>query len=72
MNETEFLAIFEEALELTPGSVSKNQMLEDVMEWDSLSVLALIALIDERLNVSLSGQLVSEAKTISDLMNLLS
>tara|TARA_B110000858_G_C17536786_1_gene351724 strand:+ start:197 stop:424 length:228 start_codon:yes stop_codon:yes gene_type:complete len=38
-------------------------------EWDSMTALTLITLIDDEFNISISGEKIKELNTIRDLMN---
>jgi acyl carrier protein len=40
-------------------------------EWDSMTALTLITLIDDEFNISISGEKIKELNTIRDLMNYL-
>ena len=38
-------------------------------EWDSMTALSLITLLDQEFNVSLSGEKIKELDTVQDLIN---
>lgn len=38
-------------------------------EWDSMTALSLITLLDEEFNVNISGEKIKEMTTIQDLIN---
>ena len=71
MNLEEFVKIFaaefeETAIELfTPKTVYK-----ELDEWSSLTVLSIIAIVDEEFEKSISGADLRACNTIEDLYNL--
>ena len=40
-------------------------------EWDSMTALSLITLLDQEFNVNISGEKIKEMTTIQDLINLI-
>ncbi len=45
--------------------------LEDLEEWDSLSVLALISTMKKKFDVSLSTKQIKEFQTVGDICNII-
>jgi len=71
MTKKEFLALLEEILEETPGTLTGPESLEkDVKGWDSLAVLSFIAMADEHFGVALSSNRLANCKTVNDLIGL--
>lgn len=71
MNEQSFIALIEEVLEVDPGIVSLRSTLEE-LDWDSLSNLSLIAVLDSEHNIIIGAQALQEAVTVNDLFTLIS
>ncbi len=71
MTRTSFLRMFEETILAPPGSLTGEESLEKLKDWDSLSVAVFIAHADERFSISLSGDDVVQCKTVNDLSGLL-
>lgn len=71
MSEKDFISLIEEILELDSGDLTGEELLEDIVQWDSLAVVSLIALTDERYGVTLSPKKLSESKKVKDLVALL-
>ena len=69
MDQTAFLALLEETLEVSPGTVSLTDSLE-ALDWDSLAVLGFISAVDGKLGVTLDTDKLNEAKTPADLLAL--
>jgi len=67
----EKVALIEECMDLEKGTIKLTDNLSDYEEWDSLTALSLIATIDERYHKTLIGADLKNAKTFSDIINLL-
>ncbi len=72
MNQIELLRELDEILELDAGTVTGNERLEDLENWDSLAVISFIALADEKLDIIVEGDALAEAESITDLLALVS
>ncbi|MBV8728586.1 MAG: acyl carrier protein [Acidobacteriia bacterium] len=70
MNKEEFLRLLEAQLELPQGSLKENQTLADLNSWDSMASVLFIALADEKLGVTVSGNEIAKAKTVKDLLSI--
>lgn len=66
LDETEFVALVEDILEVAPGTVDPTDRLEDI-DWDSLANLGLMAELDGRFGVNLGADEIAACETISDL-----
>jgi acyl carrier protein len=51
-------------------TVLESDLLANFPEWDSLSVLSVIAMIDAQYCVNLSAMQLKDARTVDDLWNL--
>lgn len=71
MTKNEFLKELEEVLEADAGTITGEQALADLAAWDSLAVMAFIAMVDEKFSMTLSASKLAEAKTVGDLISLL-
>jgi acyl carrier protein len=69
MEESDFISLVEEILEVAPGSVSMTDTLDDI-EWDSLSNISFIAEVDARLGASINADQLSKAATVTDIYAL--
>lgn len=68
MTEQEKIALIEETLEVDEGTLSPETVLEDVDEYDSMTKLGLIVLMDDEFGVKLTGDMVKGFKTVSDIL----
>ena len=69
MEQSEFLALVTEILEVQPDSVSMSDSLDD-LGWDSLANISFIAEVDTRLHTSVDADELAKAKTVEDLKQL--
>ncbi|ABE56388.1 conserved hypothetical protein [Shewanella denitrificans OS217] len=70
MNKKEFLNNLEEILELDANTLSGDEVLMDLEQWDSLAFLSVIAMADENFNIIIQGDKLEKIKTIADLSAL--
>ena len=71
MNEKEKLNLLEEIMELDENTLSPDDILEEYAEWDSISALSFIAMMDEKFGKTISGKEVKEFKFVSDALNIM-
>jgi acyl carrier protein len=71
MNKQEFLKELEDILEIDSGTLTEDEMLYNIVSWDSLSVMAFIGFVDESLELTLDAIKVNEAESISNLIALI-
>ncbi|SHH77217.1 acyl carrier protein [Desulfofustis glycolicus] len=71
MKKVEFLAAFEEVLEADPDTITESQKLADLDGWDSLTIMAFIAMVDEKFGMNIPPPEIVNAKTVGDLVVLL-
>lgn len=64
----EFLKKFEKELEdVEIGTLSPDTKFQEIDEWDSMSALLVMAMIDKEFNKSITGDDIKKAQTIEDL-----
>jgi acyl carrier protein len=71
MTKREFLRELEGQMEVPAGTLNTGQMLADVEGWDSLAAVMFIALADEKVGVTVSGNQIASARTVDELLSLL-
>jgi acyl carrier protein len=71
MNTAEFLGLLEEGLELPAGTLRVEDVLKESGYWDSMAALTFMALADQELGMSISGEQLKKCRTIRDLVDLL-
>lgn len=67
--EKDFIDAFKEALEIEDREVKMVDAFRDYPEWDSLSLLTLIAMLDENYAVAIEMEDLNELITVGDLIN---
>jgi acyl carrier protein len=68
MKVNEFIEKLKETLELEDEELNEDTNLKDLEEYDSLSVLSIIAMIDENFGKQLSAQQFSDVTTVTSLI----
>ena len=71
MTRQQFVRELEDSLELAPGTLARTRTLNDPSYWDSMAALTFMALADEKLQITLTGDQVVKCKTVDDLLALL-
>lgn len=70
MTKAEFYTELEELLEIKRGTIQGKETLRDLPGWDSMAVLSIIAMADEKLDEVVPANALAECKTVLDLANL--
>ena len=71
MTRQEALRALEETLEMGPNTLTGDEALKDLKNWDSLSTLMFIAMVDKKFGLPLPGGRVARCQTVSELIALL-
>ena len=70
MTKEQFLRSFEQIVETDPNTLNGSELLENIENWDSVSMVSLIAMVDEQASVKLAPRQIREAVTVDDLFAL--
>jgi acyl carrier protein len=68
--KNKLLQAFTEALELEDVEVSLKDTIQDFDNWDSISKLSLIAILDDYFDVEISNAEFDTLETVQDLYDL--
>ena len=68
MSEREKLALLEDLFELNEGDIDAGTSLDDVEEYDSMTRLSLIVMMEDEFGVKLTGEDIKGFKTIGDIL----
>ena len=71
MNIDQFRNEIENIIECETGSLHGSETLGELEDWDSLAVLAFIAMIDKNFGITLNAEKITNCKTVDDLGALL-
>lgn len=64
---TEFKAGLAEALEVEESVLEPGYVLEESEMWDSMTIVTVIALIDEHYGKSVEGERLAKCRTVADI-----
>ena len=67
--EEKFIDLFKEAIESDDQEVSLNTRFRELENWDSLTFLSVLAMIDEEYDVVIEGNDFRKLVTIEDLID---
>jgi acyl carrier protein len=70
MTREQFLLEMDEILELPSGTLKGPEKLEDLEQWNSMSMLGYIALADTHSGVKISPRQIVQCSTVDDLLKL--
>lgn len=70
MTRSEFCSRLESMLELEPGTIKGEELLQELPGWDSMAVLSFIAMADSELGQSVQAKALSDCHTVGDLAAL--
>lgn len=71
MTEKERVEIVADILEMTADELSKDMVLEDIDTWDSIAVLSVISVMNEKYNRYPMAKEIQKNKTVGDLIEFL-
>lgn len=67
--EEKFINLFKETLEIKDLEITLDTKFRDLENWDSLTFLSILAMIDEEYDVIIEGNDFRKLVTIEDLVN---
>ena len=71
MSDKEKLALLEEAFDMDEGTLSADMQLDEIEEYDSMTKLSLIVMVDEEFGKKLTGAEIKEFKRVQDILNIM-
>lgn len=71
MNKIDFYRMIEDVIEASPGRVSGDTKLNELDNWDSLSILQFIVNVDKHFGITLAAAQLSPCQVVNDLIGLL-
>ncbi|MHB0896054.1 MAG: hypothetical protein ACYC1A_00715 [Spirochaetales bacterium] len=71
MTDQEKIAILEEMMELEKGTLQESTILAEVVEWNSLAKLSLIALMDEEFSKQISADQMKAFVLVKDILSFM-
>ena len=71
MTAQEKIAALEDMMELEAGTLTPETVLSDLDEWDSITLLSFIAMMEDEFHRIVSGSEVKQLKTVADAMSMM-
>ncbi|MBD5310878.1 MAG: acyl carrier protein [Bacteroides sp.] len=71
MQISEKLQLLEDILELESGSLKPTDNLSEIEEYDSMSKLSLIVMMDEEFSKKLTGEQILKFITVQDILDFM-
>ena len=71
MSIEEKIELFAEVLDCDVDCIEESTVLEDIEEWDSVSILSFIAMMDEKFSKTISGDVIKSFVTVSDALKVM-
>ena len=64
----EKLTLIADALDAEKELITPEKTLEELEEWDSMGVIAVISMLDKKYNVQLKADQIKALKTVNDIL----
>lgn len=71
MTDEKKMELLEEVFEADAGTLDPGMELENLENWDSMTALSLIVMIDEECGKRISGNDIKSMHSIQDIMNVM-
>lgn len=71
MTEKEKLTLLEETFDVDEGTLSPDMLLDEIEEYDSMTKLSLIVMVEEEFGRKLTGAEIKEFQTVQDILNIM-
>lgn len=71
MTDKELYEVVADVLEMTTDELSADMLLDDIDTWDSIAVLSVISIINEKYNRYPMAKEIGKNKTVGDLVAFL-
>jgi len=70
MDNAQLIGLIEEALNIVPGTVREGDLVEGLEGWDSIGIISVMAVVEDRCGVSLDPDKLMRCQTVGDLVRL--
>lgn len=64
----EKLALIAETLDAEKELIRQQSVLEELEEWDSMGIIAVISMLDKKYKVQLKADQIKALKTVNDIL----
>jgi acyl carrier protein len=62
-------ALLEEVMDLEEGTLTAETLLDDLAEWDSMSKLSFIVMMEDEFDKKVNAEQVRNFKTVQDMLD---
>ena len=62
-------ALLEEVMDLEEGMLTEETVLDDLAEWDSMSKLSFIVMMEDEFDKKVNAEQVRNFKTVQDMLD---
>jgi acyl carrier protein len=69
MNIEKFIESFEEVLEVDKGTVKETDVFREYDEWDSITLLSLMAMLEDDYGITIPRKEFEEINTVQELFD---
>ena len=63
----DFVLNFADAIEVDSGRITPETVFKDIDSWDSMAVLNIIAMVDDKYQKTIGGDEIENSVTVADL-----
>ena len=71
MTKQEKLVLLEDIFEIDPGQLKEETVLDGLENWDSMTKLSLIVLMDDKFGKKVAGKEIEGLKTVRDILEIM-
>lgn len=71
MTNQEKIKLLEEIMDLEESTLKEDTLLADIDEWDSISLLSFIAMMDDEFGKIVKGKDVKEKQYVKELLDMM-
>ncbi len=71
MSDKEKLELLEEAFDVDEGYLKQEMILDEIEEYDSMTKLSLIVLMDNKFGKVITGEDIKQFKTVQDILDVM-
>lgn len=71
MSEKEKLSKIEEIMDVEEGTLVPENRLDSYDEWDSITMLSIVALMSDEFNKTITGEEIKKLQTVQDLLDIM-
>lgn len=71
MDTDQKIALIEECMDVDDGTIKPSDELTDFEEWDSVTALSIIAMIDEHFHKTVTGDDIKKSRTVADILAMM-